>query len=158
MRLKYIPKLIREALKGYRQKWKKISYPEVGFKTPARIYRSWSPKVFAEGDESLDEESPQHIWQEWRVVHWTKVVVLNPTVQDEEKEDVEFTVGFTNKFGDTEIATGISRRVNEALFAMRMGPDDCHYFIVSKEEGVELGLEIDHYTIEDELNEHITLY
>lgn len=165
--------------KALEEGWRKVEYPEDGkLHTPNRTYKSWSPKVEVEGDENLNEESPKYPWEEWRIPHWDKVVIFRPVVHN--KEDANFAVGFsskveksmtgfvdkireiiiklTNRFAETEMAAGSSRKVSEGKFVMRVGPDDCDYFIASEEAGLDLELEVDSYTDERKLDDDIYLY
>jgi len=120
------------------QIWRKISYRDV------KKFRFWSTQIRGEGDETLAKESS--------LKDWRKVVVLKPL------GDLKtvFSVGFSDNFGNVKVSKA-SRRVEEGPFGMRMGPEDCRFFIVSNNG--EVGLEFaEHTTIADVTKSELALY
>jgi len=88
-------------------------------------FRYWSPKVMGKGDKDLSPDSP--------LGDWRKIIILKPTGDPE----AVLLVGFSSVFGDTQISS-VPRQVKEGPFGMRMGPEDCNFFIVSNDGKVEL--------------------
>ncbi|MDD4358310.1 MAG: hypothetical protein PHY30_00665 [Candidatus Pacebacteria bacterium] len=107
-------------------------------------FRFWSEKVKGEGDETLGKGALPD--------NWTKVIVLKS------KGDLEtlFSIGFINADGNTMISKS-ERKVGDGLFGMRMGPEDCEFFIVSNQG--EVALEFAYYVnIDAKLKAEIDLY
>lgn len=106
------------------QRWRKVTY---GDETK---FKFWSPKTKIEGDKSSKNGSP--------ISSWAKAVLLEPTVRPGGSFETTFSMGFSDAFGNTKVSS-VTRKVNEGLFGMRIGPEDCEFFIVSNNE--EVGLE-----------------
>ncbi len=103
-----------------KSKWKRtVEYGDKG------EFKFWSPKVKGKGDETLEKRTS--------LEKWTKVIVFMP----EGSPDTIFSMGFSSVFGDT-IVSDAARRIEEGPFGMRMGPEDCEFFIVSNQGEVEL--------------------
>lgn len=103
------------------QKWQEVSYRDV------KKFRFWSTQVRGEGDETLAEDSS--------LKNWKKVVILKPLGNPK----TTFSMGFSDAFDHTEVSNA-KRRVEEGPFGMRMGREDCRFFIVSN-SGI-VGLEV----------------
>lgn len=88
-------------------------------------FRFWSEKVKGEGDKDLEAKRP--------LEKWRKVIILKP----KGSPDTIFSMGFSSVFGDT-IVSNLVRRIEEGPFGMRMGSEDCEFFIVSNQGKVEL--------------------
>lgn len=101
------------------QFWRKIEY---GDRTK---FKFWSLKVKGEGDKNLAKKTPMRKWR--------KIIILNPIGELE----TVFSIGYSDIFGNTKICNA-KRRVGQAYFGMRMGPEDCEFFIVSNYGEVEL--------------------
>ena len=103
-----------------KSKWKrKVEYGDKD------EFKFWSPKVKGKGDKTLEKGTP--------LEKWTKVIVLMPIGSP----DIIFSMGFSSVFGDTIVSDAV-RRIGESSFGMRMGPEDCEFFIVSNQGKVEL--------------------
>ncbi len=88
-------------------------------------FKWWSPKVKGEGDSAMPKGS--------RTSDWRKIIILQPVGAPK----TIFSMGFSSIFGDTATSDAI-RRIEEGPFGMRMGPEDCEFFIVSNEGEVQL--------------------
>lgn len=120
------------------QIWRKVGYGDT------RKFRFWSPQVRGEGDETLAKNSS--------LKDWKKVVVLRPTGNPK----TTFSMGFSDVFGNIKVSSA-TRRAEEGPFGMRMGPEDCRFFIVSN--GGAVGLEVvGHTTIDDATKSDLSLY
>lgn len=111
------------------QIWRKINYRDI------KKFRFWSVLVRGEGDETLAPGSSLKAWK--------KVIVLKPLGEPK----TVFSMGFSDNFGHIMVSSA-SRRVEEGPFGMRMGPEDCRFFIASNNG--EVGLEfVEYATIAD---------
>jgi len=102
------------------QLWPKVQYN-------SRKFKWWSVKVKGEGDTALSKGSPRG--------RWRKIIILQPLGAP----NTTFSIGFSSAFGETRISTA-QRKVVEGPFGMRMGPEDCWFFIASNKGEVELNL------------------
>ena len=120
------------------QIWRKVDYGD------ERKFKFWSSKVKGKGDETLAKDSS--------LKDWKKVIVLKPIGNLKTR----FSMGFSSIFGETKVSSAI-RRVEDESFGMRMGPEDCDFFIVSNEG--EVGLEFVEYAdIDDKTKSELPLY
>jgi len=104
----------------------------------------YSSSVKGEGDEDLPEDASME--------EWTKVIILKPTG----KNKTIISPGFETVFGDV-LVSNATRRVGSNPFGMRMGPEDCQFFVVSNEG--EVGLEFVEYAhIDDDRYRSLPLY
>lgn len=69
----------------------------------------------------------------------TTVIILNPTGSPK----TVFSIGFSDVSGNNSKISNATRRVEEGPFGMRMGRNDCDFFIVSNNG--EVGLELVEY-------------
>lgn len=102
------------------QKWTSVVYGET------KGFTHWSNLVLGLGDENLKQGDG--------FLKWKKLVILIPSGNS----DVRFQVGF---YGKGTGICGISstvRMVGDGPYAMRMGPEDCNFFVVSNDGPVEL--------------------
>ncbi len=88
-------------------------------------FKFWSSKIKGKGDETLEKGVS--------LKKWTKVIILNPKGEP----DTTFLIGYVPYFGDITVAR-VTRRIYRGPFGMRMGPEDCEFFIVSNHKEVEL--------------------
>jgi len=100
------------------QHWRDVKFGD------EREFRFWS-SVTGKGDEALLPGSP--------LGNWRKIIVLKPM------GDLEtvFSIGFSSISGDTKVSDA-TRRIKEGPFGMRMGPEDCDFFISSNDGKIEL--------------------
>ncbi|MFH1671297.1 MAG: hypothetical protein ABH889_00765 [Candidatus Portnoybacteria bacterium] len=117
------------------QSWRKVNYRDEG------KFKFWSLLVRGEGDEKLANDSPMD--------QWKKVIILRPLGDPK----TIFSMGFSDNLGNVKVSNA-TRRVAEGPFGMRMGPEDCHFFIASNNS--EVRLELVDYTVIDE--SELTLY
>lgn len=108
------------------------------------LFPFWSKKVWGEGDESLSKQSPMRKWK--------KTIILSPFGNP----DTVFSPGFIDILGACKISS-LTRKVEDGPFAMRMGPDDCWFFIASKKGMVYLD-SIGYADIDDKSKNHLSLY
>ena len=101
------------------QKWRVVEYGDKA------EFKFWSGKVTGKGDESLSSESPIDSWKE--------IIVLVPYGNPETK----FSIGLSTVFGVTQMSDA-ERKIGDGCFGMRMGPDNCDFFIASNEGEVKL--------------------
>lgn len=120
------------------QIWKKVIY---GKKNASKF---WSPRIKGEGDKNLAKDSPMKDWR--------KIIVLKPTGEPE----TSFSMGFSDIFGNTKVSSA-KRKVKEGPFGMRMGPDDCEFFVVSNDDAVGLKF-VEYADIGDETEPELQLY
>jgi len=121
-------------INGY---WRKIK--EYGNK---KEFLFWSKKVTGIGDKTLNDNS--------KIPEWKRIIILEPKGDPK----IIFEIGFQAFNGSIEMTT-VSREINQGPFAMRMGREDCKFFIASNQG--ELDLKIDRYAdINDDLD--IDLY
>ncbi len=118
--------------------WKGILYGDTG------RFKFWSAQITGEGDENLSKDAPMKDWK--------KVVVLRPLGNPE----TVFAIGFSNKFGSTKISTA-PRKIKEGPFGMRMGAEDCQFFITSNTEAVKLEL-VGYVDVDDKSQANLSLY
>ena len=113
------------------QFWRKVRYGD------RRQFKFWSARMTAAGDQSLmDTVHP------YRMKDWKKVAIFSPSGVP----DTVFFVGFSDIFGNTKISS-IPRRIKDGLFGLRLGPDDCQFFVCSNDG--EVGLTLAEYTTID---------
>jgi len=96
-------------------------------------FTSWSNIVKALGDKRLAPEDRDP-------AKWTKIVILRPIGPS----DAQFSMGFIAYNGYTAICD-TPRRVVDGPFGMRMGPEDCSFFIAAK-TNQPLGLDVSRLT------------
>ena len=120
------------------QIWKKVIYGN------KNAFKFWSPKVKGESDKDLSKDSPMKDWR--------KVIVLRPIGNPE----TTFSMGFSDIFGNTKVSSA-KRKVKQGSFGMRMGPDDCGFFVVSNDDMVELKF-VEYADITDEAKSELQLY
>lgn len=113
----------------YLQKWTDVIYGSTGIGR----FKEWSNIVLGKGDETLRPSKPKMLgfwnWlkKNWR---WKKFIILMPYGDLE----TEFKMGFYSKqYGICKISSAI-RKISDGPFAMRMGPEDCYFFVVGTEE------------------------
>ena len=107
-------------MKSIKSKWRKrVKYGDKD------EFKFWSSKVKGKGDKTLEKGT--------FLKEWTKVIVLTP----KGKPDTIFSMGFSSVFGDTEVSNAL-RKIEEGPFGMRMGPEDCEFFIASNQGEVVL--------------------
>lgn len=121
------------------QIWRKVVYGDF------RKFRYWSPRIWGERDRSLTIESPRKDWK--------KIIVLKPIISP---PGTIFSIGFITVSGHVEVST-VTRKVEDGPFGMRMGPDDCGFFIVSNEGEVWLSF-VEYADISDKLKSDIPVY
>ncbi len=120
------------------QRWRKVDYGK------DRKLKFWSYKVKGEGDKALAKDSPLRGWK--------KIIVLMPIGGPE----TTFSMGFSAISGDTKVSD-VVRKIKKGPFGMRLGPEDCEFFIASNDN--EVGLEFVGYTdIADESKSELPLY
>lgn len=120
------------------QRWKKVNYGN------KKKFKFWSHKIKGEGDKALTKDSPLRDWK--------KIIVLR-SIGDPE---TTFSMGFSTVSGDTKVSN-VLRKIKKGSFGMRLGPEDCNFFIASNESKV--GLELVEYTdITDESKLELPLY
>ncbi len=128
------------------QWWRDVVYREGSYHDDVldKDFGFWSDLVLGKGDQIL---SPSQSFMfgpiNWLIKYftWKKYIVLRPTIIDRgiSTEDIEFHVGFWSKrFGVCKVSSA-TRHVSGGPFSMRMGPEDCHFFIVADKE-VELSI------------------
>lgn len=119
------------------QTWRSVEYrgAEFGF---------WSPKIKGRGDSSLANDSSME--------SWAKIILLSPTG----KPDTMFSIGFSDVFGNTKISSA-KRKVKDGPFGMRMGPQDCEFFVASAEDSIGLAF-MKYVSIEDRAMQKVALY
>lgn len=112
--------------------WWKVTYGNgMGF-------HFWSSRINGEGDTNLVKGSPRSKWK--------KIIVLKPTGDPE----ASFSMGYCDTFGNAKISSA-RRKVKEGSFGMRMGPEDCEFFIASK-KSYPVNLEFVEYADIDDKN------
>lgn len=120
------------------QIWRRVNYQD------RSKFRFWSRKIRGEGDRDLVKGT--------LLKHWKKVIILRPIGASE----TSFSMGFADVFGNTKISTA-KRQVKEGVFGMRMGPEDCDFFIASRAGRVGLAF-VEYAEIDDETKSGIFLY
>lgn len=110
------------------QHWRKIKYGNT------TEFEFWSEKVKGKGDESLLPGTP---FESWR-----KIVILKPLG----KPESTFSMGFSSIFGKTEISDA-TRKVKDGPFGMRMGPEDCEFFVASDDDSIGLDFNVKYVDI-----------
>lgn len=103
------------------QIWKKTGFGN------RRRFRFWSNRVGAEKDDNLPPDAS--------LPTWIKVAILVP----KGRAETVFHMGFADTFGNVKVSSA-KRRIGDGPFAMRMGPEDCEFFIASKKAEVRLEL------------------
>jgi hypothetical protein len=101
--------------------WKKVYYGDEDFKF-------WSDTLTIFGDRRLEEEAPM---EDWRII-----VIFSPKSFSGSLA-VKFFVGFLLPSGLAKIFT-VPRKLADGMFAMRIGPGDCHFFVASNEDKFSL--------------------
>ncbi len=102
------------------QRWKKVNIKE-DFK-----YCSGFTEV--KGDKNLPENAPREEW---------KIVIFEPAPRPGGSREATFSMGFMLPDGTAKVSN-VKRKINDGPFAMRIGPGDCNFFIVSDETPVAL--------------------
>lgn len=110
------------------QRWRNITHGGEG------KFKFWSGLVKVEGDKTLEKGCPMK--------NWKRAIVLGPVGDSK----VRFSMGFKAIDGTTKISTA-TRRIEDGLFCMRLGPDDCEFFIASNDGRVYLGDPVDCFNI-----------
>ncbi|OGD24254.1 hypothetical protein A2Z10_03285 [Candidatus Azambacteria bacterium RBG_16_47_10] len=110
------------------QRWDDVEYG----KERIRSFLCWSNLVEGRGDEKLKPSRSSMLGAfNWlrKYFRWKKYIILVPKTK---VYDVPFRVGFYSKqLGVCKISTAV-RNASDGPFAMRMGPEDCHFFVVGK--------------------------
>lgn len=108
----------------YFQRWTNI-YGRVAI----RKFKYWSNSVLGEGDETLALSKSNMLgfcnWvrKNWK---WKKFIILVPKGAPE----TEFRMGFfSESFRLCKISSTV-RKISDGPFAMRMGPEDCFFFVI----------------------------
>ncbi len=118
--------------------WHKVNYGD------KRKFKFWSPQVNGMSDKALAKDSS--------LKDWKKVIILRPIGDPK----TTFSIGFKDILGNTKVSSAV-RRVGEGSFRMRMGPENCDFFIVSNKN--EVGLEfVEYANISDETKSKLPLY
>jgi len=95
----------------------------------------YSEFVLGERDKTLKPSRSKMLGPiNWLIkyLRWKKYIILLPELKDDKVKDAEFLVGFKSEKFDICKVSLISRIISDGPFAMRIGPEDCHFFIVSK--------------------------
>lgn len=101
------------------QHWRDIKFAD------EKEFKFWA-SVTGKGDKSLSSGTPQGKWK--------KSIILKPIGE----LGTTFSMGFNSViFGITRISDAI-RKVEQGSFGMRMGPEDCDFFIASNDGKVKL--------------------
>jgi len=103
------------------QKWRNVNYKGSEFKF-------WSSLQEAKGDKDLQEDTPMRKWR--------KIVLLEPSSKSGSRK-VSFSIGFLLPSGLAKVSSA-SKKIGDGLFAIRLGPGDCSFFIASNTEEVFL--------------------
>ncbi len=115
--------------KVYFQNWQDITY----CKTPLGNFKYWSNIVFGKGDENLKPSKSSMLgFLNWlrKNREWKKFIILLP----EGDSNTIFRMGFySEQFRICKISSA-TRKISDGPFAMRMGPEDCYFFIVGTGE------------------------
>ncbi len=119
IRLKFWMKTIWHIWKRIRWKiWKRIRWNIWARANYGESGLFWSAKIIGKGDKSLFAKASRKTWN--------KIIVLEPLGS----ADTVFFLGFSDIFGNTKVLIS-PRKVGDGQFGMRMGPEDCEFFIVS---------------------------
>ena len=102
------------------QRWRKV---EGGDK---KKFKFRSSLVKVEGDKSLSKDAP--------IRSWTKIILLRPVGL---LGRCKFSMGFRAIDGTTKISNAV-RKTGDGCFGMRLGPEDCEFFIASNDGRVYL--------------------
>lgn len=120
------------------QRWRKVDYGK------DRKLKFWSCKIKGKGDKDLAEGSPLRDWK--------KIIILEPVGDPE----TTFSMGFSTVSGDTKVLS-VDRKIKKGPFGMRLGPEDCEFFIASNNN--EVGLEfVEYIDIADKSKSELPLY
>lgn len=117
------------------QGWQDVEYK----KKDPRLYHHWSNLVEGKGDERLKPSRSSMLgFFNWIRKHlfWKKYIVLAPKSPH---GDVSFLVGFYDMQNNICKVSSISRHISDGPYAMRMGPENCHFFVVGTGE-IELSI------------------
>lgn len=115
-------------------------------------FKFLSTKVKGEGDKTLENDHSLKNRIKFIFRKWEKVIILEPSGNPK----TTFSMGFIPSSGSAKVSSA-TRRVEEGPFGMRMGPEDCRFFIGSNKGTV--GLEVIGYTtIDDETKSELVLY
>ncbi|HXK32105.1 MAG TPA: hypothetical protein VJ378_01370 [Candidatus Paceibacterota bacterium] len=120
------------------QSWNNVFYGET------TRFKFWSAQILIEGDKSLPERTPMGKWR--------KVAIFN-AIGD---PDTVFSVGFIDFLGRCRVS-GATRKVRQGLFAMRLGREDCRFFIASNKGEVRIEC-LGEADINDKQKAHIPVY
>lgn len=110
------------------QRWEKT---KVGKQIGA--YRYWSDPVTGEGDPGVRSYGTGFFQWIGKVLFWNKLIVLVP------KGDpgTHFKIVFHSSDGLCMFSSAV-RQIKDGPFKMRMGPENCDFFIVGGEGEVQL--------------------
>jgi hypothetical protein len=120
------------------QVWRKINYGD------AKKFKFWSPQMSGKGDGTLTKGAPLNDWK--------KVIIFSPRGYPK----TAFSIGFKDISGLSKISRAI-RRVEQGPFGMRMGPEDCNFFVASNEGEVRLEV-LGYADINDKTRSKLPLY
>jgi hypothetical protein len=120
------------------QIWKNVLYRD------RTSFKFWSAKIPGTGDKSLPKGDP--------IKKWRKIIVLRPIGNLE----TVFSVGFNDILGRSKVSSA-TRKIKDGLFGMRMGPDDCQFFVASNTGEVKLEF-VEYSDIGDESWSKLPLY
>jgi len=108
--------------------------------------RFWSNKIKGKGDQTISKDLlfPRD---------WKRVIVLRPIGDPETTFSMGSVIAGTNKVK----VSNIVRPIRKGLFGMRLGSDDCEFFVASNTGKVKL--EFVKYTdIADETEPELSVY
>lgn len=117
-------------MKGPKTKWWQTWVDVKYGKQPMPIpFDKWSNLIKGEGDEDLPSSKGMSRFGRWMWKwSWKKLIVLEPIGPP----DALFKVGYWNKeLGICQISFNSERYVSDGPFAMRMGPEDCYFFVLA---------------------------
>lgn len=109
------------------QKWKKC---RVGNEFDEG-FRYCSNYVLGKGDETLKpSHSPMLGPINWLRKHlfWKKYIILMPASDD---PTAKFRVGFYSRKYNLCMVSSVAGSVSDGPFVMRLGPDDCEFFVIA---------------------------
>lgn len=89
-------------------------------------FRFWSGKEHCVGDSRLSQEAPKKKWK--------GVFLFAPTGS----LDAIFYIGIVSPSGVAQILSNKTRRVKDGFFGMRVGPQNCEFFVASDDAMVQL--------------------
>lgn len=119
-------------------RWRRIKYRN------RKRFHFWSPQITGKGDETLAKDAPIHSWR--------RIIVLKPIGGNNNA----FRIGYKDFLGNTKISNA-ERVIRQGPFGMRMGPQDCNFFIASNDGKVDLELG-EYFDKDDEAISKLTVY